>query len=67
MDTDSNRRPGYKTTEFWMSVLAAVAGMVVSSGVFREGSEVERVVGQVAAILAAMGYTLSRTLVKSKE
>lgn len=59
-------KPGYKTTEFWLSIAAFVLGAVMSSGAITEGSAAERAVGGVIAILATMGYTASRTTTKKQ-
>lgn len=60
-----NNKPGYKTTEFWMSFTAVLLGFVVSSGVLIEGSQIERVVGMAVSTLAALGYTAARAKIKS--
>ena len=60
----NERTPGWKTTEFWLSLLAAVIGLVSMSGAIPAGTGLEQVVGQVITILAALGYTVSRTVVK---
>lgn len=57
-------KPGYKTTEFWLSLLAMIFGALMSSGAIVEGSSIERAIGGAIAILATMGYTASRAQVK---
>ena len=59
--------PGYKTTEFWLSTVAVFAGLLVSSGAFAETSTVGKVVALVVSGLSALGYTASRTALKTKE
>lgn len=61
-----NAKPGYKTTEFWLSFAVTVTGIVVSSGAVTPGSYWERAIGVIAATLAALGYTSSRAKVKSE-
>jgi hypothetical protein len=56
--------PGYKTTEFWLSLAAMVVGAALASGVFPSESGMEKILGLAATILAQLGYTVSRTLVK---
>jgi hypothetical protein len=56
-------KPGYKTTEFWLSVLAIVVGGLVSSGAFVEGPFAQ-VLGVVQSTLVALGYTVARGLAK---
>ena len=63
-------RPGYKTTEFWLTSAAEVVGLVMLSGVLEEageGSWVTKLVGGVVAVLAALGYTAGRSKVKKEE
>ena len=60
-------KPGYKTTEFWLSAIATIVGLVLASGLIVEGSSVARIVGGVVAVLAALGYTASRAKIKSGE
>jgi hypothetical protein len=56
--------PGYKTTEFWLSLVAMILGAVAASGAIVEGSMAAQIIGGVMAILAQLGYTASRTQVK---
>lgn len=58
-------KPGYKTTEFWISVIAAVSGVLAASGVFPSESAGERILGLIVSVLVALGYTGSRLAVKS--
>jgi len=60
-------KPGYKTTEFWLSAAATIVGLVVTSGVLPEQPDNVwvRLVGGVVAVLAALGYTAARAKVKA--
>jgi len=61
-------KPGWKTTEFWMSTLALIVGAVMASGVLEgvdESNWIVRIVGGLVTVLAALGYDASRT--KAKE
>lgn len=60
MDT----KPGYKTTEFWLSVVAMAVGAVMASGIVETDSGFDKALGLAATILASLGYTVSRTMVK---
>ena len=51
---------GIKTSEFWFSVVAAIAGLLYASGVIAPESGGDKILGLVATILSAMGYTISR-------
>ena len=60
-------RPGYKSTEFWMSLAAVLVGAVVASGILDEtASDLDnRIVGLIVTVLAALGYTATRGIVKA--
>jgi hypothetical protein len=53
-------KPGYKTTEFWLSVAAAVVGATLASGVIPAASPWVKVLGVAAMALASLGYSYSR-------
>lgn len=59
-----NPKPGYKTTEFWLTVATSVVSFVVASGV--QNDTVVQMVATATGVLAAMGYTVSRTMMKAK-
>jgi UDP-N-acetylmuramyl pentapeptide phosphotransferase/UDP-N-acetylglucosamine-1-phosphate transferase len=58
------KKPGYKSTEFYMSMLAVVIGAVASSGILEGSDGLTKVVGLVMAALVALGYTGSRLTLK---
>lgn len=64
-------KPGIKTTEFWVSLVTAVAGVAVSLGLITTGQadSISGAAGTIAGGLmtaaAAFGYNLSRG--KAKE
>lgn len=60
----SEAKPGYKTTEFWLSSVATILGLAMASGAIADGGTVAQIVGGVVALLAGMGYTASRTQAK---
>lgn len=57
-------KPGYKTTEFWLSLAAILVGAAFASNVFPSESGGEKILGLAATVLTTLGYTVSRTLVK---
>lgn len=57
-------KAGVKSSEFWLSALVIICGLVLASGVLVEGSATHAIVGGVVTILAALGYTKGRTAVK---
>lgn len=56
-------RAGYRTTEFWLSSIAAVVGLVMASGI-QDSSPVMKVAGLATLVLSALGYSVSRGLAK---
>lgn len=65
-------KPGTGTSEFWLSLIAvggpiaaAVIDMLLKSGKVQEGTPWHSVLLILAAVLAAMGYTVVRGIVKS--
>lgn len=63
-------KPGYKTTEFWLSLATILVGAVMASGVLDSlGTEhwLVKVVGIVMSVLGALGYSTSRAFVKNSD
>jgi len=60
----STLKPGWKTTEFWLSLLAVVLGALLTSGLLADGSQAIRIVGLGATVLGALGYTGARAMLK---
>lgn len=56
-------KPGYTSTEFWLSLAAVVLAAI--QPLFIDLPSVERVVAVGLAVLATMGYTASRAKVKA--
>ena len=57
-------KSGYRTTEFWLTAFASVVGLAFASGVFATESNGVRMLGRAASVLASLGYTVSRAIVK---
>ena len=57
-------KPGYKSSEFYLSTAAFILGALMASGVIAEGSPVAQAIGLAASALAAMGYSWSRGAAK---
>lgn len=53
-------KPGYKTTEFWLTAAATIMGLILASGAIGEGGAAERIAGVVCSMLGALGYSVSR-------
>ena len=62
---DTTVKPGYQTTEFWMTAAATVVGLAIASGVIPTTGYWPSIVALVVSAFAAMGYTVSRTAVKN--
>lgn len=58
-------KPGYKSTEFWLTVAAVVVGLLTQSGVIPADSPASKLIAQAAAILALLGYQVVRTVAKT--
>lgn len=61
-----NIKPGYKTTEFWLSLLALILGAVGAAGILPEGGIATQIIGGVLAILSQLGYTAARAKTKTE-
>lgn len=63
-------KPGYKTTEFWITMVQSIAGIAVTVGVFTPDiadtlvKGITSVVGGVVAIISVVSYIRGRTEVK---
>ena len=59
-------KPGWKTTEFWLTVVVALASLLWGADVLdpEAGGSANKVFGLVVSGLAAVGYTVSRGLAK---
>ena len=55
-------KPGYKTTEFWLSCLAFIISALYASDLIGEGTD--KILGIIAGALVAMGYSVSRGIAK---
>lgn len=59
------KKPGYKTTEFWLSTAAVLIGALLASGLVTEGSAIDKIAGLAVTVLATLGYTVSRAKAKA--
>lgn len=58
-------KPGYKTTEFWLSTAAGIVAALLASDAFSDSSEIGKALGIAAVVLTSLGYTVSRTKAKA--
>lgn len=56
-------KPGYKTTEFWLSLIVSVLTAVVPF--VGDFPVVAQVIGLALTVLTALGYTAARVQTKS--
>ena len=66
-------KSGYKTTEFWVSVIVAGIGLAVSLGFFSPDQQtalveaVEKGAGLFAMVASAFGYSVARGEAKKNQ
>lgn len=53
-------KPGWKTTEFWLTVAAMIVTMLLASGVWTVDSTWGKILSGLAAVLASAGYSIAR-------
>ena len=61
-------KPGWKSTEFWVTVVVAVASLAWGAGVVDPAGDsgADKTFGFVCSALSALGYTVSRGMAKKK-
>ena len=66
--TKKEVKPGWKTTEFWITVMVALGSLLWGAGLLDpEGAgTANKVFGLVVSGLSAVGYTISRGLAKKQ-
>lgn len=57
-------KPGWKTSEFWLTLAAQAIGMAWASGLISEGGKLDKVLGFCAMALGLLGYTVARGMAK---
>ena len=67
-NNNNDPKPGYKSTEFWITSVVAILSILWGAGVVDpEGaSGADKVFGFICSAAAAMGYTISRGMAKKK-
>jgi uncharacterized protein (DUF697 family) len=64
MSQQVEKKAGYKSTEFWMSLAAVAVGAIASTGMVEDNEFAAKIVGLITATLVALGYTGSRLTLK---
>ena len=62
--SDPKKKPGFKTTEFWLTAIAEILGLLMASGFIAGGNKWAPIIGIAISALAAMGYTSNRSKIK---
>ena len=64
-----SKRSGLRSTEFWLSAVTAILGIMIACGIVdpEGGTSTSKIVAFACSALAALGYTVSRTLVKKAD
>lgn len=60
-------KPFYRRTEWWLTIIAIVFGGLLGSGVLGIDSIAAHISGMIVTALAAVGYTVGRTIAKSSD
>ena len=63
MEPKTPLKPGIKTSEFTINILASIIAILISNGVFSE-EPFNQAIGVLGVVLPAFGYTISRGLAK---
>ena len=65
--TAGSPKPGFRSSEFWLSTIATIGGILLASGALADGSAPAQITGGILAVLASLGYTASRTSLKKQD
>ena len=60
-------KPGYKTTEFWLTLAAGVIGALLLADVFVQGSTPFKLLTAFGTVLNVYGYRASRISAKAAD
>lgn len=64
-DKETMMKPGYKTSEFWLKLMAVILTALYASGIIPTAGTAATIAAIVATVLTSLGYTVARTLLKS--
>ncbi|MEM6394580.1 MAG: hypothetical protein AAF797_17575 [Planctomycetota bacterium] len=65
LDVSNEPKPGFKTTEFWLSIVVVFVSLLGGSGAIGPDSELFQAISTIAAAFATAGYGYSRAKVKA--
>ena len=60
-------KPGYRTTEFWLSTVTTLVSLLYASGLVVDGTTAGKIAAFAVAALSTLGYQVSRGKAKSIE
>tara|TARA_Y100001938_G_C7973526_1_gene370583 strand:- start:171 stop:389 length:219 start_codon:yes stop_codon:yes gene_type:complete len=65
---NNDPKPGWKSTEFWVTVVVALASLAWGAGIVDPAGDsgADKTFGFVCSALSALGYTVSRGMAKKK-
>lgn len=61
-----NPKPGYKTTEFWLTAALHLLTLLIASGLLHTGSPFASIAAIAMSALTQLQYTSGRNTVKSE-
>ena len=59
-------KPGFKTSEWWLSLAALIISALLSSGLVSNSLALQ-CIGGVSSVLVALGYSTGRNFLKASE
>ena len=62
----STTKPGWQTSEFWLSVVAVVMGTIAASDALPAEGGAAKITALITSALVALGYTGARLAIKKK-
>lgn len=62
-----NDKPKWKSTEFWLTLIATIVSILFMSGVVHPGTGIDKSLGTIVAVLATLGYNVSRAQAKKTQ
>lgn len=66
-DEPAISKPGWQTTEFWLSLAAVLVSFAISQHIVPDDTIWAKLLGILAAALTALGYSVSRSMVKREQ
>lgn len=61
----SGEPPAWQTPEFWLTLIASLVGLVLSSNMVQEGTTLYQVITFAAVVLTTLGYQVKAALTES--